>query len=338
MSRRNAGVNAEAPGQDSFLDVVSNLVGVLIILIMVLGTRARQAYVTQRAEAIPTAPSDLPDLEGAVRDHNIVAAEIAAIRTSSEKQAFEIAYRNAERKALLDGITLAERQIKDERNKLNADDREKLEAKATVEKLRSELEQIGRAKESLSAQEAPTEVLEHRPTPIARTVWDKEVQFHLSGGRISFIPLEQIQKAMVSDFRASESRLDKSVAVKRTIGPIGGFLVAYSLGLADSPDDFTSRQRTQGKPAIEFALIPTSDDIGELVSEALQEGSEFLANMREVDPRSTITVWVYPDSFSEFRQIRDRLYKMKFVAAARPLSSGSPMRFSSVRGSRSSGQ
>ena len=30
----------DAPGQDSFLDVVANLVGILIILVMIVGTRA----------------------------------------------------------------------------------------------------------------------------------------------------------------------------------------------------------------------------------------------------------------------------------------------------------
>jgi hypothetical protein len=41
--RRRGSSSSEAPGQDSFLDIVANLVGILIILVMVVGARARQA-------------------------------------------------------------------------------------------------------------------------------------------------------------------------------------------------------------------------------------------------------------------------------------------------------
>ncbi len=41
--RRRGSSSTEAPGQDSFLDIVANLVGILIILVMVVGARARQA-------------------------------------------------------------------------------------------------------------------------------------------------------------------------------------------------------------------------------------------------------------------------------------------------------
>ena len=37
--------NVDEPGQDSFLDIVANLVGILIILVMVIGVRAKGAWV-----------------------------------------------------------------------------------------------------------------------------------------------------------------------------------------------------------------------------------------------------------------------------------------------------
>src|SRR5690606_31693680 len=42
--RRHRSIESEAPGQDSFLDVVANLVGILVILIMVIGVRTRGAW------------------------------------------------------------------------------------------------------------------------------------------------------------------------------------------------------------------------------------------------------------------------------------------------------
>ena len=45
MSRRHH--QSLEPGQDSFLDVVANLVGILIILIAVIGVQTKQAIIDQ---------------------------------------------------------------------------------------------------------------------------------------------------------------------------------------------------------------------------------------------------------------------------------------------------
>ena len=57
----------DAPGTDSFLDVVANLVGILIILVMVIGVRARDAMV--EAQAVQETPAALPaaDVAGAAK-------------------------------------------------------------------------------------------------------------------------------------------------------------------------------------------------------------------------------------------------------------------------------
>ena len=44
---------ARSPGQDSFLDVVTNLIGIMIIIIMVIGTRATDAMVDATAVVKP---------------------------------------------------------------------------------------------------------------------------------------------------------------------------------------------------------------------------------------------------------------------------------------------
>ena len=41
MSRRAKAISADAPGQDSFLDVVANLVGIFLILIIIVGSQAK---------------------------------------------------------------------------------------------------------------------------------------------------------------------------------------------------------------------------------------------------------------------------------------------------------
>jgi hypothetical protein len=41
--------------------------------------------------------------------------------------------------------------------------------------------------------------------------------------------------------------------------------------------------------------------------------------------RTTITVWVYPDSFAEFRRLKEHLYQRGFATAARPLPTDRPI-------------
>ena len=56
---------------------------------------------------------------------------------------------------------------------------------------------------------------------------------------------------------------------------------------------------------------------------ALQEGSDFREHLKQMSPgRTTITIWVYPDGFDAFRQIRKELYDMGYAIAARPLPFG----------------
>ena len=59
MARRPRNSDAEAPGQDSFLDIVANLVGILIILVMVVGARAKDALVHGLPEEKAPQPVDV---------------------------------------------------------------------------------------------------------------------------------------------------------------------------------------------------------------------------------------------------------------------------------------
>ena len=61
MSRRPQ-TDTEASGQDSFLDVVANLVGVLIILVMVVGTQAKAALDAAASAAVASQAEPEPQL------------------------------------------------------------------------------------------------------------------------------------------------------------------------------------------------------------------------------------------------------------------------------------
>ena len=91
MTRRKPPV-VEAPGQDSFLDVVANLVGILIILVMVIGVRAKDAMleaapVADQEEATAQAESDIADT---VKIAHEVERDIQQLMAKVNREAFEV--------------------------------------------------------------------------------------------------------------------------------------------------------------------------------------------------------------------------------------------------------
>jgi hypothetical protein len=64
----------------------------------------------------------------------------------------------------------------------------------------------------------------------------------------------------------------------------------------------------------------------------------FHRQLRELNSQdTTITVWTYPDSYPEFRQLKEHLYQRGFLSAARPLPHGHPIG-GSPHGSKSAAQ
>jgi hypothetical protein len=44
-----------------------------------------------------------------------------------------------------------------------------------------------------------------------------------------------------------------------------------------------------------------------------------------VRPDTTITLWCYPDSFEEFRGLREELHRLGIPTAGRPMPEGAPI-------------
>src|SRR5207245_9550451 len=99
------------------------------------------------------------------------------------------------------------------------------------------------------------------------------------------------------------------------------------------PDRGTFRYGVSG-----WTLEPISSSRGEPLERALAAGSEFRQIIDTQDLGNTvITFWVYPDSFGEFRAVRDYLYERGAEVAGRPLPEGQSIA-ASRHGSRSGGQ
>ena len=71
---------------------------------------------------------------------------------------------------------------------------------------------------------------------------------------------------------------------------------------------------------------------------ALASNSDFRRMVDRLDPElATVTLWVYPDSFALYRQLRDYLADRGLTVAGRPMPEGMAIGFS-PRGSASRGQ
>jgi len=119
--RRHARQHVDAPGQDSFLDVVANLVGILIILVMIIGARAKDVIKSNTTDT-PHTTNARADLEQA---RTALATETQAVRDLNEqveRQQFEVRYRRNERDRILELVKSTEADLARHRSKLSAND------------------------------------------------------------------------------------------------------------------------------------------------------------------------------------------------------------------------
>src|SRR5687768_15286801 len=103
----------EIIGQDSFLDVVANLVGIMIILVMVVGARAKDAIVDAEKgdpERSATLKSE-EEVAAAKAIADDVEADFRRIQAEMQRQNLELAYRQEERDRVQMLVVSAERTL-----------------------------------------------------------------------------------------------------------------------------------------------------------------------------------------------------------------------------------
>lgn len=79
---RRVAVREDAdPAQDSFLDVVTNIVGILIILVMVIGARVQSLSLSSEAVASPAMTATVEELTSLAQEATSVEHELAELET-----------------------------------------------------------------------------------------------------------------------------------------------------------------------------------------------------------------------------------------------------------------
>jgi len=323
----------EGFGSDSFLDIVANMVGILIILVMVAGLRIKHA---DDEAAVPQPPTvDLAPLERQAesleRDVHDVFAQAKSLNDLAEQRMHE---RNA-----LALVAAAKKQALDEQQAaLEGTQRESFDLQRTVEAQRVQLASLERDLES-AVEQPETEAVKIRmyPTPLSRTVYGREAHFQIKDNRITYVPLDELVEMVKREVQHKIYRIRDLDEFTETVGPIGDFRLRYTIEKVKSPP-------ANGLPGGTFVgvtklvFLPMSSQVGETLDEASRPDSDFQRAVADLDARRvTITFWAYPESFGMYRTLREQLYQRGYTVAGRPLPQGQPISGSPF-GSKSAAQ
>ena len=318
---RPAPQQGEPVNGDSFLDIVASVVSIMIIMVVMVGMRIKNLPVTV---AIPASP-DAAELEKDTATEQSLRDDMVKMTEATRQLQQEAARRGLQRNVLATMVSAVEQKIQEHRQTLDAGKRADFDLARSLSESKFQLEQLHRQREDAVNTTGAPIVVESYPTPISRVVDGPEAHLLISNGRVLFVPLE----ALLQDFQAHAKRqvykLLEQSELTDTIGPVGGFRLRYTLERRDVPPEEARATGRGGSYARlkRWSLVPTADDLGEPVRLALAERSDFRQTLATILPgRTTITIWVYPDGFDAFRQVRKELYRLGYTIAARPLPAG----------------
>ncbi|WP_417380536.1 hypothetical protein [Gimesia sp.] len=382
MSRR--ATQGEAGfGSDSFLDIVANIVGILIILIVIAGIKMSQApvMVAENQEIIPPQPEIIDqDLEAFLP--KIVPepppVPVLALEPQEPKpfvpQKPKIIYQQPSQE-LLDEVRKMEQelsrldqlmqsrkagaaeiklkkqeisgkvlsmvsQVNQKSDRLEQEYRQLLSLVDTTKETREQLERVVAQSRKVSEPQEQIKELKHRLTPVSQLVTDKEWHFLLSENRVSYVPINELLMELKDQVMKRGSWLAKYREHHGKVGPFRGYTMDYIVERqALSALDQLSNGGSGGfRVGVSKWEISRSDDIaGEDLAQAMQNNSEFFQAITEIGTGSTLTFWVYPDSFELYRSLQKHAHSLGYQVAGRPLPFGVPIA-GSPAGTRSAGQ
>lgn len=316
-------------GEDSFMDTIANLVGVLIILVAVVSMHAEKIVIPRVDEAAHSAAvSELQDsLTKAKWTANSVEVDAQRLEMDLAAEQRLAASLAEERRQKMIWLELARRQIEEQKLSLDEQAQRRLELVAEESRLTQQLNELQMKQRALAAA-APKEIdLVHYPTPIAKTVFSDEVHFRLENGRLIFVPLNELLDQMKAEWKYKAEKLGQDPATVEVIGPIENFRMEYEL-VAESPVPNQPLDANRGIIVRfnKFMIEPVQPNLGETLDIALAEGSQFRQRLSRLAPgKTTISIWVYPESYEPLLQLRQWLREQGYQTACWPLETGRPI-------------
>jgi hypothetical protein len=343
----------EMGGSDSFLDVLSNIVGILIILVMIAGVKLQS---TQNNPPVNTADAatikketaenlkiiEAKYAEGQKKYESAMQMQNSVEETLANKNMLEeqLAVQKQEYAAMFSLLTEARETVDILAQSKGKDEGEKAELLRQIQEVDAKLSQLDKTRNWIQSNRPKATVLENIPTPIGKTVEEKEVHFRLIGGSIVYVPIPELLEKMKNEYYENRKRYEKQAVNTGTVGVVDSFTAEFVLRSYDKMVRDTYGSSIGRMTEIEsINFVPVREPLGQSVKEAVSlPDSDFnrrLSGLRQ--DVYTLTFWVYPDSFEEFRELKQLLYSKGYRIAARPLEFGMPIAGSS-NGSKSTSQ
>ncbi len=316
-------------GEDSFMDTIANLVGVLIILVAIVSLHAEKIVVPRTNPAVHQEKQK--ELVAAL---NAVTQTANSLELDSQRLEQDLASEQRlatslaeERRQKMIWLELARRQISEQKAALDEQARKRLELVSEETRLEQQLQQIQMRRRAQVAA-APKEIaLVHYPTPIAKTVFSDEVHFRLEHGKLVYVPLNELLEQMKAEWKYKAEKLGQDPSTVEMIGPIENFRMEYEL-VAESPDPNLPLDPNRGMIVRfnKFLITPMEANPGEPLATALNEGSQFRQRLSRLAPgKTTISIWVYPESYESLLTLRTWLREQGYQTACWPLEAGRPI-------------
>ncbi len=360
-------------GSDSFLDVVANIVGILIILIVVAGVRVSQTPTPQMAEppsvqvvAIeeaevvvkhdsptrivdvpieamiaqdapkpipPPAPevfAPLPEVQvpqqivDKIDDLNAknqqIAEQLQALEKASQQVTALKQMTAADAEKLKKELTLTTTELESQQALLTAAQQIAVENDETVALLRQ------RVKDAASHM-PQKETLKHQLPPIGKVVTGKEIHFRLINNQISHVPVDNLGDLMLRDVQRRRDVILARQVYKGSAGPLEGYEMSYVIQRQSMTlfEEARTGQAVVRMGITGWVIEPNASVITENFEQATKINSRFRSALLVGGTSSTVTFWVYPDSFEIHQQLKSYLNDTGYWVASRPLPEGVPI-------------
>ncbi len=375
MSRRVRNDEIEL-GSDSFLDIIANIVGILIILIVIAGVKvARQPlFVESAVIAEPKAdiveppvvvatidqpepvvvdsarrepthflPQTPPPITLVSKSQDVSLPKAAWDGSFDQKESAirQYAQRSESMRNSIRQLTASHQQasatIDSQMQQATLAQSELAEARKRIEQQRTALGQLRRLLAMPTQPDVNITQIEHRITPVGKDVRGTEVHFRIADGLVSYVPVNELVEELKQDASRKQSNLMRNPSYRGSVGPIRGYRMKYTI--ARKSGSLVDDIAYGGFRVVvdEWEVEPTHDVEQETPTQALTPGSLFDRRLATLPRDANVTFWVYPKSFRMFRTLQQRVHKEGLTVAGRPLPFGVSIA-GSPNGTKSSGQ
>ncbi|MCO6043565.1 hypothetical protein NG895_06565 [Aeoliella sp. ICT_H6.2] len=310
---------------DSFLDIVANIVGILILLVIVVGIRAAmQPHLDAQAPVAQQAPV-LTEASVTARVESLTHEKLSLAKLHNQLVGMvnEADQRDADRIGLATHIAAVEEELKHKKSSLEGAEKERLKLRTAMAKADMQWQKLMLEKVAIESQGAKAKTLVHTPTPMVRSESDKRLYLRVEHGKVALVPLEALTQKWKG---RSPDSLVRDLKRNNGIGelePVGNYVLYYTHLPVEPPAG------PRGVYALAGEIHPVVDGLGVTVDEALAQGSDLSRALEATTPQQTVVlVWAYPDSTAEVRKLQNALRRRGFAVDLRLLEVGHHIAFS----------